>query len=76
LATTTRLSSLTTAPPSPLKWRKRARIGSCISSVALDTPTQTPHVDTLNMPGFAYDAVAERRAWAMAFSLLDEVFAK
>ena len=34
-----------------------------------------PRVDTLNMPGFAYDAVAERRAWAMAFSLLDEVFA-
>jgi dienelactone hydrolase len=34
-----------------------------------------PRVDTLNMPGFAYDAVAERRAWTMALSLLDEVFA-
>jgi hypothetical protein len=28
------------------------------------------------MPGFGYDARAERRAWTMAFSLLDEVFAE
>jgi hypothetical protein len=26
------------------------------------------------MAGFAYDAKAERRAWALAMSLLDEVF--
>jgi dienelactone hydrolase len=33
-----------------------------------------PRVDALGMAGFAYDAKAERRAWAMAMSLLDEVF--
>jgi dienelactone hydrolase len=35
-----------------------------------------PRVDALAMPGFAYDARAERRAWTMALSLLDEVFAE
>lgn len=35
-----------------------------------------PHVDALvARPGFGYDARAERRAWTMAFALLDEVFA-
>lgn len=34
-----------------------------------------PIVDALAMVGFGYDARAERRAWTMAFSLLDEVFA-
>lgn len=33
-----------------------------------------PAIDTLGIPGFAYDARAERRAWAMAMALLDEVF--
>jgi dienelactone hydrolase len=33
-----------------------------------------PGVDSLGVPGFAYDARAERRAWALAMSLLDEVF--
>ncbi|HEY0478357.1 MAG TPA: dienelactone hydrolase family protein [Kofleriaceae bacterium] len=33
-----------------------------------------PRVDALGRPGFAYDAKAERRAWALAMSLLDEVF--
>lgn len=33
-----------------------------------------PRVDSLGRPGFAYDAKAERRAWALAMSLLDEVF--
>lgn len=33
-----------------------------------------PRVDELGLPGFGYDALAERRAWTMAFSLLDEVF--
>lgn len=33
-----------------------------------------PLVDELGIPGFAYDARAERRAWAMAFGLLDECF--
>lgn len=33
-----------------------------------------PRVDELGLPGFGYDARAERRAWAMAFLLLDEVF--
>jgi dienelactone hydrolase len=36
-----------------------------------------PRVDELMpMPGFGYDARAEGRAWVMAFSLLDEVFAE
>ena len=36
-----------------------------------------PRVDELVvMPGFGYDARAERRAWTMAFCLLDEVFAE
>jgi dienelactone hydrolase len=36
-----------------------------------------PRVNELvAMPGFGYDARAERRAWTMAFSLLDEVFAE
>ncbi len=33
-----------------------------------------PLIDALGRPGFAYDARAERRAWAMALDLLDEVF--
>lgn len=33
-----------------------------------------PAIDTLGIPGFAYDARAERRAWAMAFSLCEEAF--
>lgn len=33
-----------------------------------------PRVDMLGRPGFAYNAAAERRAWAMAMSLLEEVF--
>jgi dienelactone hydrolase len=33
-----------------------------------------PRVDALGIPGFAYDAKAERRAWAMAMALLNEVF--
>jgi len=33
-----------------------------------------PGIDALGIPGFAYDAKAERRAWALAMSLLDEVF--
>jgi dienelactone hydrolase len=33
-----------------------------------------PRIDALGMAGFAYDANAERRAWALAMSLLDEVF--
>ena len=35
-----------------------------------------PAVDALGRPGFAYDAKAERRAWAMALAMLDEVFAE
>lgn len=36
-----------------------------------------PRVNELMpMPGFGYDARAERRAWTMALSLLDEVFAE
>jgi dienelactone hydrolase len=34
-----------------------------------------PRIDALGIPGFAYDAQAERRAWALAMALLDEVFA-
>ena len=33
-----------------------------------------PRVDALGIAGFAYDATAERRAWAMAMALLNEVF--
>jgi dienelactone hydrolase len=33
-----------------------------------------PRVDMLGRPGFVYNAAAERRAWAMAMSLLEEVF--
>jgi dienelactone hydrolase len=33
-----------------------------------------PRIDALAQPGFAYSATAERRAWALAMSLLDEVF--
>jgi dienelactone hydrolase len=34
-----------------------------------------PRVDDLvKLPGFGYDARAERRAWTLAFSLLEEVF--
>jgi hypothetical protein len=40
-----------------------------------DETTRTPRVDELvKMPGFGYDARAARRAWTMAFALLDEVF--
>jgi dienelactone hydrolase len=35
-----------------------------------------PRIDALGIAGFAYDAKAERRAWALAMSLLDEVFAQ
>lgn len=33
-----------------------------------------PAIDALGIPGFGYDAAAERRTWAMAMALLDEVF--
>lgn len=33
-----------------------------------------PAIDALGIPGFAYDAKAERRAWRMALALLDECF--
>jgi dienelactone hydrolase len=33
-----------------------------------------PGIDALGMAGFRYDAKAERRAWALAMSLLEEVF--
>jgi dienelactone hydrolase len=33
-----------------------------------------PEVDGMNMPGFAYDAVADRRSWAAMLDLFDEVF--
>ena len=33
-----------------------------------------PAIDALGRAGFAYDAKAERRAWAIAMSLLNEVF--
>lgn len=33
-----------------------------------------PAADSLGIPGFGYSATAERRSWAMAVSLLDEVF--
>jgi dienelactone hydrolase len=33
-----------------------------------------PRIDALGRAGFAYNAKAERRAWAMAMSLLEEVF--
>lgn len=35
-----------------------------------------PAVDALGMPGFGYDATADRRSWAMALALLEEAFAK
>jgi dienelactone hydrolase len=36
-----------------------------------------PRVDELvRLPGFGYDARAERRAWTLAFAMLDEVFAE
>jgi hypothetical protein len=38
--------------------------------------SRDPGVDALAIPGFAYDARPERRAWTMALSLLDEVFAE
>lgn len=34
-----------------------------------------PAIDALGIPGFGYNARAERRAWAMAYALLDESFA-
>ena len=33
-----------------------------------------PAIDALGIPGFGYDAKAERRAWGMALALLDESF--
>lgn len=33
-----------------------------------------PAIGSIGRAGFAYDATAERRAWAMAMSLLEEVF--
>lgn len=33
-----------------------------------------PAIDALGRAGFAHDAKAERRAWAMAMALLEEVF--
>jgi dienelactone hydrolase len=33
-----------------------------------------PDVDAMNMPGFAYDAVTDKRAWAAMLDLFDEVF--
>jgi dienelactone hydrolase len=33
-----------------------------------------PAVDALDMPGFAYDAAADRRSWAMMLALLEEAF--
>jgi len=33
-----------------------------------------PAVDALNFPGFAYDAIADRRSWAVMLTLLEEVF--
>ncbi len=33
-----------------------------------------PDVDAMNMPGFAYDATTDRRAWAAMRDLFDEVF--
>jgi len=35
-----------------------------------------PAVDALQMPGFRYDANADRRAWSMMVSLLEETLAK
>lgn len=31
-------------------------------------------IDALSMPGFAYNAQADRRAWNLMLSLFDEVF--
>ena len=33
-----------------------------------------PQIDAWKLPGFAYDAVADRRAWAAMLGLFDEVF--
>lgn len=33
-----------------------------------------PDVDAMNMPGFAYDALTDRRAWKEMLDLFDEVF--
>ena len=33
-----------------------------------------PQIDAWNLPGFAYDAVADRRSWAAMLGLFDEVF--
>lgn len=33
-----------------------------------------PAVDALNFPGFAYDAIADRRSWAVMLNMLEEVF--
>lgn len=33
-----------------------------------------PDVDAMNMPGFAYDAVTDKRAWDAMLDLFDEVF--
>jgi dienelactone hydrolase len=33
-----------------------------------------PAIDALGIPGFGYDAKAERRAWIIAMALLDEAF--
>lgn len=35
-----------------------------------------PSIDALGIPGFRYDARAERRAWGLAMALLDEAFEK
>ena len=56
------------------RWTRKAPIGSYTCSGASVTPTRTRAIDALGRAGFAYDAKAERRAWAMAMSLLNEVF--
>lgn len=33
-----------------------------------------PAIDALGFPGFAYDAIADRRSWTMMLNLLAEVF--
>lgn len=35
-----------------------------------------PAVDTLGIPGFAYNELADRRAWSMMLALLDEEFGR
>jgi dienelactone hydrolase len=35
-----------------------------------------PEIDAWNLPGFAYDAVSERRSWAAMLALFDEVFGR